>query len=233
VTVHPFGLIEQLWWAGPIAAVAVGVVLGASPPSWPLLVIATGLRTGTDGERRAGSPPVLLALGAGITVVYASLGLLAGQLDRVVTELFGAWAGAGHLVLAVALAGAGGSMLWRPAAACRVWSSPRRGGPGAFALGLVLGVVNCPACAGIITGAAVSAGVHGGVAYRVLVMAALGAGHTLALLLVSRFSRNAFREVASSVSATQRIGGVLLLVAAGVSVARVVAAGVGVGPVLP
>jgi cytochrome c-type biogenesis protein len=232
VTVHPFGLIEQLWWAGPIAAVAVGVVLGASPPSWPLLVIATGLRTGTDGERRAGSPPVLLALGAGITVVYASLGLLAGQLDRVVTELFGAWAGAGHLVLAVALALAGAALLWRPAGTCRRWTSPWRGGPGAFVLGLVLGVVNCPACAGIITGVAVSAGLGGGVGYRVLVMAALGVGHTLALVVVGRLSRNAVREVAT-VSATQRIGGVLLLVAAGVSVARVVAAGVGVGPVLP
>jgi cytochrome c-type biogenesis protein len=233
VAPHPFALIEQLWWAGPAAALVVGVVLGASPPSWPLLVVATGLRTGTDGERRAGSPSVLLALGAGITVVYASLGLLAGQLDRVVTDVFGAWAGAGHLVLAVALAGAGGVMLWRPAGSCRVWSSPRRGGPGAFALGLVLGVVNCPACAGIITGVAVSAGVHGGVAYRVLVMAALGVGHTAALLLVSRFSRNAFRELSANVSVTQRIGGVLLLAAAGISIARVVAAGISVGPVLP
>jgi hypothetical protein len=76
-------------------------------------------------------------------------------------------------------------------------------------------------------------GVHGGVAYRVLVMAALGVGHTVALLLVSRFSRNALRELSANVSVTQRIGGVLLLAAAGVSIARVLAAGVSVGPVLP
>ncbi|MEX1164198.1 MAG: hypothetical protein WEB03_11520 [Nitriliruptor sp.] len=112
---HPFTLIEQFWWAGPLAAVAVGVVLGASPLAWPILATAVGTRAGATGEGSAPPRHLLLALGAGITVVYATLGLLTGQLERVISEVLGAWAGIGYVAVAVATA-AGGLLLLLSAA---------------------------------------------------------------------------------------------------------------------
>jgi cytochrome c biogenesis protein CcdA len=231
--VHPFSVIEQWWWAGPIAAVVVGVVLGASPLAWPILATALGVRAGTTEHGSGRSTRLLLTLGAGITTVYAALGLLTGQLERVISEVLGAWSGVGYVVLAVA-AGAGGVLLlWRPTATCRTLSHPPRGTPASFLVGVALGVVNCPACAGIITGVAVSAAAIGNTAYSVLVMVALGVGHTVTLLLVSRLSLNVVREAARSVTAIQRTGGALLLLSAGFFVFQAAAGGTAVAPTLP
>lgn len=230
---HPFEVIEQLWWAGPLAAVAVGVVLGASPLAWPILATAVGVRAGASGDEPRGSALVLVAMGAGITVVYASLGFLTGQLERVISEVLGAWSGLGYVALAVSAAGGGLFLLLRPNATCRTLVRAPRGGPAAFLVGVMLGVVNCPACAGIITGVAVSAAALGSTTYSVLVMVALGVGHTLTLLLVSRLSLNVVREAAPSATAMQRTGGVLLLLSAAFFVFQIQAGGIAVAPTLP
>jgi cytochrome c biogenesis protein CcdA len=230
---HPFTLIEQLWWAGPLAGVAVGVVLGASPLAWPILATAVGVRAGASDGETGRSSRVLLVLGAGITLVYAGLGLLTGQLERVISEVLGAWAGVGYVVLAVTVAAGGLFLLVRPNATCRTLVRPPRGGPAAFLVGIALGVVNCPACAGIITGVAVSAAALGSTAYSVLVMVALGVGHTLTLLVVSRLSVNVVREAARSVTAIQRTGGVLLLLSAAFFVFQAQAGGTSISPTLP
>jgi cytochrome c biogenesis protein CcdA len=230
---HPFALIEQLWWAGIPAAVLVGVLLGASPLAWPILATAVGVRAGASEKHDARPLSTLLALGAGITVVYASLGLLTGQLDRIVREVFGAWAGIGYLSLA-ALATAGGLlMLTKPAATCRVLSRPPSGAPAAFLVGVPLGIVNCPACAGVITGAAVSAGALGSTTYSVAVMTALGVGHTLTLLFVSRLSMNAVGAMARSATTIQRVGGGLLLLSAAFFLFQGSTIGMGTDPMMP
>jgi cytochrome c biogenesis protein CcdA len=230
---HPFALIEQFWWAGLPAAVVVGVLLGASPLAWPILATAVGVRAGASDRHDARPLPTLLALGAGITVVYASLGLLTGQLDRVIREVLGAWAGHGYLALA-ALAAVGGLLLIvRPAATCRVLARPPSGAPAAFLLGVPLGIVNCPACAGVITGAAVSAGALGSTTYSVAVMTALGVGHTLTLLLVSRLSLNAVGAMARSTTGIQRVGGGLLLLSALFFLFQGTLIGVGTDPMMP
>jgi cytochrome c biogenesis protein CcdA len=230
---HPFALIEQFWWAGIPAAVLVGVVLGSSPLAWPILATAIGVRAGASEKHDARPLPTLLALGAGITVVYAALGLLTGQLDRIIREVLGAWAGIGYLTLA-GLATAGGLlMLTRPAATCRVLSRPPSGAPAAFLVGVPLGIVNCPACAGVITGAAVSAGALGSTTYSVAIMTALGVGHTLTLLLVSRLSLNALGAMARSATTIQRVGGVLLLLSAAFFLFQGTTLGTGTDPVMP
>jgi cytochrome c biogenesis protein CcdA len=230
---HPFALIEQFWWAGIPAAVLVGVVLGSSPLAWPILATAIGVRAGASEKHDARPLPTLLALGAGITVVYAALGLLTGQLDRIIREVLGAWAGIGYLTLA-GLATAGGLlMLIRPAATCRVLSRPPSGAPAAFLVGVPLGIVNCPACAGVITGAAVSAGALGSTTYSVAIMTALGVGHTLTLLLVSRLSLNALGAMARSATTIQRVGGVLLLLSAAFFLFQGTTLGTGTDPVMP
>lgn len=230
---HPFTLIEELWWAGPLAAVVVGVVLGASPLAWPLLATTVGVRAGVSGEEEAPPSRIVLALGAGLTLVYASLGLLTGQLERVISEVLGAWSGVGYVLLALATAAGGLLLLLRPNATCRTMSRAPRGGPAAFLVGIALGMVNCPACAGIITGVAVSASVLGSTTYTVAVMLALGVGHTLTLMFVSRLSLNVFREATRSLTAIQRIGGTLLLLSSAFFVFQALAGGVGTGPTLP
>jgi cytochrome c biogenesis protein CcdA len=257
--VEPFSLIEELWWAGIPAAVVVGILLGASPLAWPLLATATGLRAGGVAGRTStttaattsaiASPTtsattsagvgghrdrvLVLALGAGVTTVYASLGLLTGQLERVIRDLMGAWSGVGYVLLAVIAAVGGLALLVRPTTACRVLRTRELGGPGAFVLGIPLGIVNCPACAGVITGVAVAAATRGSVAYSVAIMVALGVGHTLALLLVSQLAVGAARPLVRRAETVQRLGGGLLLASAGFFLVQVALRGTSVGPTLP
>jgi cytochrome c biogenesis protein CcdA len=236
---EPFSWIEDWWWAGVPAALVLGVLLGASPLAWPLLATATGVRAGatggqrpTDGAGERRSDLLVLALGAGVTVVYASLGLLSGQLDRVVRDVMGAWSGVGYVVLALLAAAAGIALLVRPAT-CRPLRTTPVGGPAAFALGIPLGIVNCPACAGVITGVAVAGSARGSLLYSVVIMVALGVGHTLALLLVSRLAVGAARPLVREVETIQRIGGGLLLATAVFFVLQVTMRGTSVGPTLP
>jgi cytochrome c biogenesis protein CcdA len=260
--VEPFSLIEELWWAGIPAAAVVGILLGASPLAWPLLATATGLRAGGVAGRTStttsttsttsststttstsatvsasdGGPRdrvLVLALGAGVTTVYASLGLVTGQLERVIRDLMGAWSGVGYVLLAVVAAVGGLALLVRPTTSCRVLRTRELGGPGAFALGIPLGIVNCPACAGVITGVAVAAATRGSVAYSVLIMVALGVGHTLALLLVSQLAVGAARPLVRRAETVQRLGGGLLLASAGFFLVQVALRGTTVGPTLP
>ena len=228
----PFSLIEQWWWAGLPAAVLLGVLLGASPLAWPLLAAAVGIGTGaSEADRRRGMW-TLLALGAGLTVVYASLGFVVSELDRIIREVLGAWTGWGYAVLAVAIGLAGAAMVVRPAASCRLLARPPTGAPGAFLLGVPLGLINCPACAGVITGVAVSSGVLGSTAYSVAIMTTLGVGHTLTLLVVSRLSATMMRPLVGSLG-LQRFGGVLLLAVAGFFVFQASVGGLEVGTRLP
>ena len=64
--------------------------------------------------------------GAGLTVVYASFGLLVGELDRIIREVLGAWSGVGYVVLAVVIGLGGAVMVLRPAVSCRVMADPPR-----------------------------------------------------------------------------------------------------------
>jgi cytochrome c biogenesis protein CcdA len=230
----PFSSIEELWWAGVPAAILLGVLLGASPLAWPLLATATGVRAGADdGDRR--SWRVVAALGAGVTVVYASLGLLSGQLERVIRDVMGAWSGVGYVALAAVAAAGGLALLLRPATSCRILRTREVGGTAAFALGIPLGIVNCPACAGVITGVAVAAATRGSVLYSVVIMAALGLGHTLALVGVSHLAVGAARPLfrGAGAGAIQRLGGGLLLASAVFFLAQVAMRGTEVGPTLP
>ena len=228
----PFSLIEQWWWAGLPAAVLLGVLLGASPLAWPLLAAAVGIGSGAgEADRRRGTW-TLLALGGGITVVYASLGFVVSELDRIIREVLGAWTGWGYAALAALVGLAGVLMVVRPVASCRVLARPPTGAPGAFLLGVPLGLINCPACAGVISGVAVSSGVLGSTAYSVAIMTALGVGHTLTLLVVSRLSATMLRPMVGSLG-LQRFGGVLLLAVAAFFVFQATAGGLEVGARLP
>lgn len=234
----PFSLIENVRWAGVPIAVLAGIVLGATPFAWPVLGVALGSSAATTvADVPARERPVALRtvawLGLGITVVYASLGLVVGDLDRVVRSFLGAWSGVGYVVLAVLLGAAGAWLIARPAAACRlVCSVPRRTGPAAALIGVPLGIVNCPACAGLITGIALAAA-PGGRLYAVIILAALGVGHTLALLGVTKLVVGGWLPVPRDPLTIQRVGGGLLVLTALWFTYQALGTGVAVTTTLP
>lgn len=106
-----FGTIEDSWLLGLPVAVLLGALLGASPLTWPILAAAVGTRAAAspDTANRSGRTAVL-ALGAGLTLVYATLGLAAGSLDRFIREVLGAWTGVTYAGLAAVTIVAGAAL---------------------------------------------------------------------------------------------------------------------------
>jgi cytochrome c biogenesis protein CcdA len=225
--------IEQVRWLGPLVAVLGGLLLGLSPFAWPVMAVSVAGSTGV-GEDRHRPAPTALAIGLGLTVVYASLGLVTGDLDRVVRDVFARWAGPLYLALAATVAAAGVALLVRPAASCRVGRRRPMRPATAVLVGLPLGVVNCPACAGVVTGVALAGGAAGDRWYAVVVMAAFGLGHTAALLVGAHVAGRAAGSSGVAATTVSRVGGALLLAVAAFFVFQAVAGGIGTtGPVLP
>lgn len=232
-----FGAIETSWLLGLPVAFVLGVFLGASPLTWPILAAAVGTRAATsDDTSHAAGRNAVLALGAGMTLVYASLGFAASNLDRYIREGLGAWAGITYAALATVAILGGVALLVRPNLLCRVPTGADRASRGpvsAFLLGIPLGMVNCPACAGVITGVTVAAATAGSTVYATTAMVVFGLGHTLALWLTSGLLLRPVRVVARHAATVQRAGAVLL-VGAGIFYAwQAAGSGLTVGPTLP
>lgn len=229
---NPLLLLEEVPVLAPVVGVLVGVVLAVSPLAWPMAVatVATGVASSDDG--RVPWRPVV-AVGAGITMVYVVLGLAVGAIDALVRDVLGATAGVVLAVLA-ALAVIGGLVLVvRPLTACRTRRLRPRGSSGAaVAFGALLTAVTCPACAGIVTGVAVSAAAGWGAASAGLAMLGLGVGHTLALVLLARLV-HPFTVSTRHLHTAQRVAGIAL-VAVGLFFAwQATSTGLTVGPTLP
>lgn len=210
----------------------IGVVLGASPLAWPLLGTAVGLGAGQSTGHTRTTVRTVVAFGAGITAVYTALGALAGSIDDVLTGVLAPVSGVGYLGLAAVMVLLAVVILRRDAAACSTGATRARL-LGAFAAGIPAGVVNCPACAGVITGVAASSAVLGRPAYSMAVMAALGIGHTASLVFVSWLSVDAWTPPPRMLRALQVGGAVLLLLAAIWFVRQAALGGIAVGPRLP
>lgn len=200
-------------WLGLPLALAIGLLLGASPFSWPVMAVATGTHAVTDTSRGRRPSPAVLGLGAAVVVVYAALGLVADRLDAVVRGGIGSWTGPLYAGLAVATIAAGALLLARPALLCRAPRGRRPGTThlGGFLVGVPLALANCPACAGIITGVALAASQTGSTAYAVAAMGALGLGHAAALAVGSTLLVRPVRDLTRVATAVQRVGAVVLL----------------------
>jgi cytochrome c biogenesis protein CcdA len=229
---NPFLLLEQVPALSPVIGVLAGVALAASPLAWPMAIatLATGVATTDDG----GVPwrPVV-AVGVGITAVYVVLGAAVGMIDVLVRDVLGATAGIVLAVLAALAVAAGTLLVVRPMTACRTWRR-RPGGAsmGAVALGAMLSAVTCPACAGVVTGVAVSAAAGWGTVSAVLAMLGLGVGHTLALLLLARLT-HAATDGGRHVHTAQRVAGGVLVVVGLFFAWQATGMGLTVAPTLP
>ncbi len=133
---------------------------------------------------------LVAAFGAGMILVYTAVGLAAAQIDTVIDVYLRPYAGIGYLLVATLLLGMAGWLLLRPAAFCSACAKPLGTSPsalGAFFAGIPGGLVNCPACAAIVTGFAASAAQLGRPLYSGAVMFALGAGHIAVLIIGTWF----------------------------------------------
>lgn len=184
----PFSLIANVWWLGLPIALIMGALLTANPAAWPILGTAVGM--GATGELSAprGGLKLVSAFGAGIVIVYTSVGIFAGAIDALTERFLRPYAGIGYLILGGTLAAIAAFLLIRPASFCAACArSATRSSTlaGAFLAGIPAGFVNCPACSGVILGVAASAAELGSGLYSTAVMASLGIGHAAVLVGVS------------------------------------------------
>lgn len=184
----PFSLIETYWWAGVPVALLMGVMLTINPLALPVLGTAIGIGTAGSVADRNRTVPLAAAFGAGLLLVYTVVGILASRIDALVESVFKPWAGWGYLVIGIILAVFGGALLLRPSAFCLACAKPAKRNPtlmGAFVAGIPAGFVNCPACAGIVTGVAAASAMIGNPLYSTAVMFSFGAGHAVALVTLA------------------------------------------------
>lgn len=229
---NPLLLLEEAPVLAPLVGAVVGVLLAVSPLAWPMAIaaVATGVASSDDG--RVPWRPVV-AVGVGITTVYVVLGLAVGAIDALVRDVLGATAGVVLAVLAVLAVVSGLVLVARPLAACHTRLRRPRGSSGAaVALGVLLSAVTCPACAGVVTGVAVSAAVGWGPASAALAMLGLGIGHTLALVLLARLV-HPFTVGTRHLHTAQRVAGVALVLVGVFFGWQAFGTGVAVAPTLP
>jgi cytochrome c-type biogenesis protein len=177
-------VIEQSWWLGIPGALFGGVLLALYPAALPML--GTVFVLGTTGELGSKGAGVRMAaaFGAGLVVVYTAVGFLAGHVDRLTRGFLQPYAGIWYLVLGALLVGLAVFVVLKPGSFCTACAKPVRSSPtlmGAFLFGIPGGLVNCPACAGIILGFAASSAAVGNPLYSAAIMFALGVGHAAML----------------------------------------------------
>lgn len=167
---------------------------------------------------RGGGVKLVGAFGAGMILVYTTVGLAAAQIDTVIDVYLRPYAGIGYLLIAALLIGLSGWLILRPATFCTACAKPLKTSPsalGAFFAGIPGGLVNCPACAAIVTGFAASAAQLGRPLYSGAVMFALGSGHIAALIAGTWFFTRRWTPSARWQSVARRsAAGLLGLIAA-------------------
>lgn len=213
----PFSLIASVWWLGLPAALIMGAMLTVNPAAWPVLGTALGMSASGELGAPRGGLKLVSAFGAGIVVVYTSVGIFAGAIDTVTERFLRPYAGIGYLILGGALVAIAAFLLLLPASFCAACarSAPRSATvAGAFLAGLPAGFVNCPACAGIILGVAASAAELGSGLYSTAVMAFLGLGHATVLVGASYFITKGWSPPTRWVATARRISAAVLLVLA-------------------
>lgn len=176
----PFSLIESTWWLGIPLALLMGGLLSANPAALPILGTFIGFGSAGALAARDGAVKVAAAFGAGMVLVYTGVGVVAGRIDELTESILRPYAGIGYLILGTLISAFALFLLVRPSAFCAACAMPTRRSVtalGAFLAGIPAGLVNCPACAGVVIGVAASAAAFGNTIYSALVMLAFGIGH--------------------------------------------------------
>lgn len=211
---NPFGWIESTWWLGIPTALLLGALLGANPAALPILGTAAGLGSAGALAARGGAIKVAAAFGAGMVVVYTAVGVVAARIDDLTESVLRPYAGIGYLVLGVLVASLALFLLLRPSSFCSACALPARKNVtmlGAFLAGVPAGLVNCPACSGVVLGVAASAASFGNAIYSTAVMLALGVGHAGVLVGFVWFLTKGWSLPEYKLRIAQRVTAVFLL----------------------
>jgi len=205
---------------GALLAIPLGLALGLSPLSYPMVPAVVGCTAGekTTAGRRAA---VSAAFAGGVATVYVALGMVFGMLGLTLLALLNRSIWLWFAILApfmwimglrmLGVFGFGVPFLSRPDPA-----SGRGGLPGAFLLGVPFGLAGCPTCALILPSMLVAVAASGSPVVGALAMLGLGVGQGIVLVaagtLVGGLAK--LKRFAPYRVAVERSFGVVLLVVA-------------------
>jgi cytochrome c biogenesis protein CcdA len=210
----PFSLIESTWWLGVPVALVMGALLGANPAALPMLGTAIGFGSAGALAARGGAIKVAAGFGAGMVVVYTAVGVVAERVDDLTESILRPYSGIGYLILGILISAFALFLLFRPSAFCSACAMPAKRNAtvlGAFIAGIPAGLVNCPACAGVVIGVAASAAAFGNAVYSSVVMLALGFGHAGMLVALVWFFTKGWNLSPRALRISQKMAAFFLL----------------------
>ncbi len=214
---NPFaGIVEKRGWLFLLMAVyAAGLALSLTPCVFPLIPVTLGYFRVQASENRRRTLALALLYVAGIATTYSVLGVIAASSG----VLFGAWLSnpIALAVLAVIIGAMAFSMFGafelRPPALLASRSGGKSGMSGAFAMGLLFGVVAAP-CTGPATIALLAfVGALANPVLGLLLFFTLSVGISTPLLLLAIFSGNLPRSGAWMEWVKKLMGSLMLGVA--------------------
>lgn len=202
--------------AGAVAA--AGLLVGVAPSSLPLYSVVGGCVAGQAGARAKG---LLLSAGfvLGLASVDAALGVLFGFLGQAVVLALARHLALINLVLALVLVVLGLALLRRIRIVVPVLDAkPRRVETfgAAYALGVPFGLTTCPACTPLVLPVLGAAAATGSPWLGGLLLFGFGLARGLPLLALGGAAQALERvpRMTQWVPAIERVGGILLLIAA-------------------
>ncbi len=216
--------IDALTPAGIALMALVGFLVGVAPGSYPLLATAAGLAA----SRPHGAAPrrwrgLYLAAGfvLGIALVDASFGALFGAFGFLVLRVLSPLMVYVYLALALILAFLGLALLRVIRVNLRLLDATPKAVSGfwpAFLLGIPFGLTTCPACTPLILPVLMGAATSGDIVMGALLLFVFGIARGAPILIVSSAAGLLARmhRFMLLVPRIERIGGILLLMAAAV-----------------
>lgn len=196
-----------------------GLLTSLTPCVYPMIPITAGVIAGTAGEHASRMRTVTLTLtyAAGLALVYALLGVLAGltgQLFGTVASSFWARFAIGNLLLVFGLAMLGVFPVSMPTGLAR-WAASLQGGsyPAVFALGATSGVVAAPCGAPAFAAVLTWVSTTGSATLGFLYLFVFSLGMTALLVVVGIFSGTLARLPRSGrwMIWAKRIAGILMI----------------------
>lgn len=215
--------VSELTFTSLLVISLAGIVVGVSPSSFPLLSVATGFVAGQQSRtqsnvRRQG---FMLSLGfvCGIALVDAVLGAFFGSVGFLVLRVLNQFMSYAYALITVLLIFLGLALLRIIRIRARLFKPSKRATSNffsAFLLGIPFGLSTCPACTPLLLPVLAVAASSGDPLLGGILLFTFGFARGIPILLVGTVSDfiTHTQKCYSWVSRIERIGGVLLLIAA-------------------
>lgn len=224
----PETLIDQVTNAPALAFLVIGLaglVMGVAPSSLPLFSVVTGWVAGRGTKQPTARPEMVGALALtsgfvlGIATVDAVLGALFATLGFAFIQAFAANTVYTNIVVAAILVVIGLALLRLiriPFPVLRPSATPAHSFAGAYLLGIPFGLSTCPACTPMVLPILGAAAVTGNPVFGAALLFTFGLARGIPLLVAGTAVGGLahIRRISPWVPKIERIGGVLVLLAA-------------------